>query len=113
MFIASAITSLGHFHVDPDYNLIPPSCNGFRANIFDLCGAGLDGEKYANFSAVITGGLEALANRAISLGFVPDGGGYASKCALCFDIKKYISETAREKTGAEPADVGPAGFFDL
>lgn len=109
----SAITSLSHFHVDPDCSLIPPSCNGFRADIFDLCENGLDGEKYANFTAVMESGLEALFKTAQTLGFVPDSMGYASKCALCFDIKKYISETVRAKTGKEPADIGPAGFFDL
>jgi len=109
----SRIKSLGHFHVDPDMNLIPPSCNGFRANIFDLCGDGLDGEKYANFMAVADGGLEALFKRARTLGFVPDNNGYASKCALCFDIKKYICENIAAQTGSEPADIGPIGFFDV
>ena len=107
------ITSLGHCHVDPDSNLIPPSCNGFRANIFDLCGDGLDGGRYAHFTAVAEGGLAALFKKARALGFAPDGGGYVSKCALCFEIKKYICETVRSQTGAEPADIGPAGFFDL
>jgi len=101
------ITSLGHFHVDLHCNFIPPSCNGFTADIFDLCGGGLDGEKYINFMSVVSGGLPALFDRAVSFGFIPDGGGYASKCALCFDIKKYIYEN----TGA-PADIGPPGFYE-
>ena len=107
------ITSLSHFHVDLDENLIPPSCNGFRANVFDLCGEGLDRGKYINFMAVVDGGIGALFKRAQSLGFVPDKEGYASKCALCFDIKKYLCLSAIKQTGTEPADIGPSGFFDV
>jgi len=106
------ITSLHHFHVDIDGNLIPPSCNGFRANIFDLCGGGLDREKYIYFTSVINGGLELLFREAEALGFVPDEEGYASKCALCFDIKKYICGNIAAKTGTGPVDIGPAGFFE-
>ena len=106
------IKSLHHFHVDLDENLIPPSCNGFRANIFDLCGDGLDSEKYKYFTAVINGGLAALLDKAKELGFVPKNEGYISKCALCFDIKKYLCENIFAKTGAEPSDIGPFGFYE-
>ena len=105
------IKSLHHFHVDMDGNLIPPSCNGFRANIFDLCGEGLDSDKYKYFTAVANGGLEGLFKRAEALGFIPKNDGYVSKCALCFDIKKYICENIKTNTGTEPDDIGPAGFF--
>ncbi|MCL1794272.1 MAG: radical SAM protein [Oscillospiraceae bacterium] len=107
----SRITSLSHFHVDLNGDLIPPSCNGFRADVFELCGAGLDADKYRYFTAVAGNGLGEFLKEARKLGFVPKNGGYASKCALCFDMKKFISETVMEKTGAEPADIGPAGFF--
>ena len=107
-----AIKSLQHFHVDLNGDLIPPSCNGFRANVFDLCGKGLDGEKYVNFMSVADGGLNTLYKRAENMGFIPNGGGYASKCALCFDIKKYICNKSVSENGAEPCDVGPLGFFE-
>jgi hypothetical protein len=58
--------------------------------------------------SVVNGGLDGLYKRALALGFIPDNGGYVSKCALCFGIKKYISENS----GSEPADIGPAGFFE-
>jgi len=106
------ITSKHHFHVDLDGNFIPPSCNGFRANIFDLCGDGLDGEKYIYFTSVAENGLSELFKKARELGFVPKNGGYSSKCALCFDMKKYICENIITKTGSEPADIGPAGFYE-
>jgi len=106
------IKSLHHFHVDMDENLIPPSCNGFRANIFDLCGEGLDSEKYMYFTSVANGGIKALFEIASELGFIPKNEGYASKCALCFDMKKYICETVTANTGIEPADIGPAGFYE-
>ncbi|MCL1858679.1 MAG: radical SAM protein [Oscillospiraceae bacterium] len=105
------IKSLHHFHVDMDENLIPPSCNGFRANIFDLCSGGLNSDKYIYFTSVINNGLEELFKKAKDLGFIPKSEGYASKCALCFDMKKYICENIKAKTGLEPVDIGPAGFF--
>jgi len=106
------IKSLHHFHVDLDVNLIPPSCNGFRANIFDLCGGGLGSEKYAYFMSVADGGIKAFFEKAQALGFVPKNEGYASKCALCFEMKKYICDNIKSKTGGEPPDIGPAGFFE-
>jgi hypothetical protein len=107
----SQITSLSHFHIDPSENLIPPSGSGFRANVFELCGEGLEADKYKYFTAVINGGLELFFCEAQKLGFVPKEEGYASKCALCFDMKKFIGDTLTAKTGIEPADIGPAGFF--
>ncbi|MCL2775943.1 MAG: radical SAM protein [Oscillospiraceae bacterium] len=106
------IKSLQHFHVDLNGDLIPPSCNGFRANIFDLCGKGLDGEKYINFMSVINGGLNMLYKTAQDIGFIPANDGYASKCAFCFDMKKYIYDSLMLKDGTEPCDIGPAGFFE-
>ncbi|MCL1794765.1 MAG: radical SAM protein [Oscillospiraceae bacterium] len=105
------IASLRHFHIDPNEDLIPPSCNGFRANVFELCGDGIDADKYKYFTAVAKGGLGLFLEKARESGFVPKSGGYVSKCALCFDMKKFICGAAMEKTGAEPADIGPAGFF--
>jgi hypothetical protein len=106
------ITSLHHFHVDLNGDFIPPSCNGFRADIFDLCGKGLDDIKYVNFMSVATKGFKALFERAQDLGFIPDEGGYASKCAFCFDIKKHICGHIMSRTGEEPCDIGPAEFFE-
>ena len=103
---ASNLRSLHHYHVDLNGDFIPPGCIGFKVNIFDLCGAGLDEEKYANYLSAADGGLSGLYERARTLGFKPDPDGYASKCGLCFDIKKYILEKYA------PCDIGPAGFFE-
>jgi len=107
----SQIASLRHFHIDPNGDLIPPSCNGFRANVFEMCGEGLDSDKYRYFTAVANGGLDLFLKEAQALGFVPKNEGYVSKCALCFDMKKFVFEAVREKTGEGPPDIGPAGFF--
>ena len=105
------ITSAHHFHLDPNGDFIPPSCNGFRANLFELCGDGLDTDRHKYFTAVAKGGLGAFFAEAEGLGFVPKEEGYASKCALCFDMKRFVSDALTKKTGVEPADIGPAGFF--
>ena len=105
------IKSLHHFHIDINGDLIPPSCNGFKANIFDLCENGLDNEKYKYFLSIINGGLGELFDKSKVLGFAPKTEGYLSKCELCFDIKKYICENITKETGTEPPDIGPVGFF--
>ena len=109
---AVSIKSLHHFHVDLNEDFIPPSCNGFRVNVFDLCGKGLDPDKYLNFMAVADGGLNALHRRAQDVGFIPKSEGYASKCAFCFDMKKYICDSVMFQTETEPCDIGPSGFFE-
>jgi hypothetical protein len=103
---ANSVQSLHHLHIDLHGDFIPPGCIGFKADIFDLCGEGLDEEKYVNFLSVINGGLNGLYERARIVGFNPDPNGYVSKCALCLDIKRYISEKYA------PCDIGPADFFE-
>jgi hypothetical protein len=103
---SGSVRSLHHFHVDLNGDFIPPGCIGFKVNIFDLCGGGLDEEKYANYLAAAENGLSGLYERAVNSGFKPDSAGYVSKCGLCFALKKYISDRH------EPCDIGPAGFFE-
>lgn len=98
------ITSTHHFHIDMNNNYIPPGCIGFQMNINDL--QNLSKEKYANFLSVADGGLKMLYDRAVSIGFKPKQEGYSHKCALCFDVKKYILNSE------SPIDIGPSDFFD-
>ena len=98
------IMSTHHFHVDVYDNFVPPGCIGFQANINDL--EDLPADKYANYLSVAEGGLTMLYNRAVSIGFKPKKDGYSHRCALCFDVKKYILKTEN------PADIGPSDFFD-
>ena len=98
------VMSPHHFHVDYNYNFIPPGCIGFQVNINDL--QNISEDKYANFLCVAEGGLKMLYDRALSLGFKPKQGGYSHKCALCFDVKKYILNTEN------PSDIGPRDFFE-
>jgi hypothetical protein len=103
--LCGSIISTRHFHVDANGNYIPPGCIGFQVNLNDMQSI-LSADKYANFLEVVSGGLKLLYKRALSLGFVPKQEGYSHKCALCYDIKKYILN----KTNA--ADIGPNDFFD-
>jgi len=105
---ANKLGSLSHCHIDLNGDFIPPGCIGFKVNLFDLCGDGLDenGEKYANFLSVVSHGFDEFYKRALSLGFQPNSNGYVSKCKLCFDIKQYMHEKYA------PCDIGPAGFFE-
>ena len=41
-------------------------------------------------SAVVTSGPVALLDRALELGYAECAGGYATKCHLCADVRKFL-----------------------
>lgn len=102
----SCITSLGHCHIDFNLDLIPPSCNGFKMKLEDLIN-GLDNEKYKYIYEIINNGIAGFFEAAQKKGFIPAKEEYATKCALCYDIKKYLNKKF------PCADIGPDGFFEI
>ena len=95
-----------HFHVDLYGRYIPPGCTGMGIDIDDL-GKPLDEEKYHVFSRLYSGGLKELYEYALSQGFEPDAKGYASKCDLCFSIRKYFVK----KDEASYTDLVPNWYY--
>jgi len=79
-----------HFHADLYGNYIPPGCTGLGIALGDL-GSGLDAAHYPVLSGLYSGGLKNLYNYAIKNGFTPDETGYASKCDLCFNMRKHLT----------------------
>jgi hypothetical protein len=85
------LLSTGHFHVDMDSFFIPPHCTGIRIPLSEAVNGIPDG-KYPAFEALYSGGVSALLELAENNGFSPNTAGYASKCSLCFYLRKFLSE---------------------
>jgi len=102
----SELRNTGHFHVDYLGRYIPPGCTGMGILLEDL-GNELDPASYPVLSRLYEQGLGALLEHAQELGYVPNPGGYVSKCELCFDIRKYLMSTNRR---GHP-DLTPEQFY--
>jgi len=86
------LLSTNHFHVDLYGNFIPPGCTGIAIPLGELIN-GLPEGKYPAFEALLTGGTANLLEFAIGKGFNPDET-YTSACALCFFVRKWLSQNA-------------------
>ena len=88
------LVDTGHFHVDMYNRFIPPGCTGFVIPMEDVV-RGIPDGKYPVFEASYTGGTAALYELAKAEGFIADAAGYATRCQLCFFMRKYLSETGK------------------
>jgi len=88
------LVSTAHFHVDMYNRFIPPGCTGFVLPMKEVV-HGIPAGKYPVFEALHGGGTVALYALAKAHGFVADAKGYATRCALCFFMRKFLSETGK------------------
>ena len=82
-----------HFHVDLYGNFIPPGCTGVALPLADAVG-GLPSGKYPVFEALYREGTTGLLRYATYKGFIPDSEGYPSACAMCFFVRRWLSQNA-------------------
>ncbi len=99
-----SITSTGHFHADYNSYYIPPSCTGIGVPIEDL--TEITSEKYPVFNALANGGTKALYNCVKQFGFTAKKQGYASKCDVCFDMRKFLLHKNRTP------DIYPEDYYN-
>jgi len=83
------LSGTNHFHADLYGRYIPPGCTGMGIDLSDL-GEPLSASAYPAMSRLYGGGLRALYDYATGEGFEPVDTGYASKCDLCFAMRKYL-----------------------
>jgi len=86
------LLSTDHFHVDLYGNFIPPGCTGIAIPLKEAV-EGIPEGKYPAFEALLSGGVAGLLKFAKEKGFVPEDE-YTSSCALCFNIRRWLSENA-------------------
>ena len=87
----SGLLSGNHFHVDMYNRFIPPGCTGIAIELKDAA-YGLPPGKYPVFEALLNRGISGLYEYAIAKNYIPDENGYTSACAMCFHIRKWLSE---------------------
>jgi hypothetical protein len=87
------LLSGGHFHVDLYGRYIPPGCTGIAIPL-DEAIHGIPDGKYPVFETLLSGGSVELLRYAEERGFTTDPEGYPSRCALCFHIRRWLSEHA-------------------
>ncbi len=84
------LREVGHFHVDLYGNYVPGLCAGFAIRHTDL-GAPLPETEYPLLTRAAGRGIGAvLAYASAEQGFLPDEAGYASKCHLCYAIRRFL-----------------------
>jgi len=86
------LLSGNHFHVDMFGRFIPPGCTGIVLPL-DEAVHGIPDGKYPVFEALLNGGTAALLEYATNLGFEANSDGYTSNCAMCFYIRRWLSES--------------------
>jgi len=88
-----SLVSGGHFHVDMYGRYVPPGCTGIIIPLDEAINGIPDG-KYPVFEALLSGGTEKLLEYAIANGFTENPDGYPSGCALCINIRHWLSINA-------------------
>lgn len=94
-----------HCHIDLYGNVVPSGCPGLALPLDEFLAARADRGRYPAFARLLGGGIGALYEYAAGLGFTPDGGGYATKCALCFNIRAWLNENHPSP------DIAPGCFY--
>jgi hypothetical protein len=102
----SSLLNTGHFHVDFLGRYVPSGCTGMGILVEDL-ERELDPGLYPTLSRLFSKGLRSLWQYASLKGFMPDPCGYASKCDLCYSIRKHLAMTY----GNDHPDLSPVEFY--
>lgn len=101
-----SLTHPNHCHIDLYGNAVPSRCTGICAEAEDYLKGDIDREKYPVLSRLISGGTRELFEYAKSLGFEPAKDGYPTRCAFCFDMRRYLKENAPSR------DLDSAHFYE-
>ena len=85
-----------HNHFDNYGNYLPGYCGGISLgswrSLDKLLGEGIDLEKHPILEFLINQDFRGLLRFARDFGYQESKEGYVSKCDLCLDIRKYLSE---------------------
>lgn len=89
----NGLISTSHFHVDMHGRFVPPGCTGLSIPMEEAV-RGIPAGKYPVYEALFSGGVAALYELAADNGFAAKET-YTSSCALCFFIRKFLSEQGK------------------
>ncbi len=101
------MSDISHFHLDLHGDYIPGLCAGLAIKRQDL-GKPLPVEKYPFLTTLYSSGISGLLEKARQdYGFEP-GGAYMTKCHLCLEIRKFLSNLP----GLDCGELKPRDFYD-
>ena len=101
------LSDVTHFHVDLFGNYIPGLCAGLTIRLEEL-GAPLPEDEYPVLTRLHAGGVGALVSFAgREYGYRPSAPAYASKCALCHDVRRFLVV----ERGVRSRELGPIGHY--
>lgn len=84
------LADVNHFHIDLYGNYVPGLCSGLSVKREDL-GTPLDKHEYPIISRLYSQGIGGLVSHAEkNYGFRTSRETYASKCALCYEIRRFL-----------------------
>ena len=86
----SELLSGNHFHVDMYNRFIPQGCTGIAIELKEAV-FGLPPGKYPALEALLYRGIGGLYDYAVAMNYVPNEEGYTSACAMCFQIRRWLS----------------------
>jgi hypothetical protein len=98
-------------HVDPHGNVFPSVCAGIvlgnaRERPLARIAADFDLREHPLLRTLVERGPVPLMQEVIARGCEPLAGGYASKCHVCFEARRFFFEH-----GLHPAEVGPEEIY--
>lgn len=103
----SELAEVGHFHIDLYENYVPGLCAGLSIRRKDL-GSPLSLEEYPIISRLYMKGIgEFLEYAAEEYGFKTSETGYASKCELCHEIRRFLVVDQ----GVDSHELQPRGHY--
>jgi hypothetical protein len=103
----SELAEVSHFHIDLYGNYVPGLCAGLAIRTEDL-GKSLSENEYPILSRLYAEGIgEFLTYATQEFGFTPNDAGYALKCDLCYDIRRFL---VREQHVDSP-ELQPRGHY--
>jgi len=101
-----SLTHPNHCHIDLYGKAVPSRCTGICAEAEDYLSYDIDGDKYPVLSRLISGGTKELYEYAKKCGFTPARDGYPTRCAFCFDMRRYL------KQNNPSSDLDSAHFYE-
>ncbi len=105
------LSSPHHIHIDPEGNYIAGLCAGLSlgdGRDLDFLYAGIDLSKRPILELLVSGGVEALFNRAVeAFDYRESPLGYIAKCHLCLDIRRHLVES-----GFTSDELAPRAFYE-
>ena len=100
-----------HIHLDPYGNIFPSGCSGLilanakEQKLSEICET-FEYQDHPALKMLVESGPVPLLEEAVQHGFEDDEEGYASKCHLCFETRRFLWEQ-----GLYPDEIGPEEIY--